>query len=190
MDLQDRRVRRTQKALARALIALTLEKGYDAITIRDITDHAEIGYTTFFRHYHDKHALLDDVLEVVLDELTSLLLTPLKTSNHAETGTLIFNYVKDHNEVVRVLLNSHESSGIAKRIIQSGTQSIFSLNPPATESPIPPEIAAHHMITSTMSLIQWWLEQNMPYAPERMGIIYQELIARPTETTAFTTQEA
>lgn len=40
MDMQDRRVKRTQKALARALIALTLEKGYEAITIRDITDRA------------------------------------------------------------------------------------------------------------------------------------------------------
>src|SRR5437879_11312519 len=53
MDLQDRRVKRTQKALARALIELTLEKGYEAITIRDITDKAEVGYATFFRHYHD-----------------------------------------------------------------------------------------------------------------------------------------
>src|SRR5258708_24160624 len=71
MDVQDRRVKRTQNLLAKALIALTLEKGYEAVTIRDITERADIGYATFFRHYHDKDALLREVLDVVLSELTS-----------------------------------------------------------------------------------------------------------------------
>lgn len=185
MDMQDRRVRRTQKALARALIALTLEKGYEAITIRDITDRAEIGYATFFRHYHDKDALLKDVLEVVLDELTSLLLAPMSDTNHALTGSLIFRYVQDHNEVVHVLLSSRGSSSLVRKIIETGTQSVFSQNPPSAGSPIPPEIAANHIVTSTISLIQWWLEHQMPYPPEQMGTIYQELIAGPTYAAAF-----
>ncbi|HEU5374458.1 MAG TPA: TetR/AcrR family transcriptional regulator [Ktedonobacteraceae bacterium] len=185
MDMQDRRVKRTQKLLARALIALTLEKGYEAITIRDITDRAEIGYATFFRHYHDKDALLKDVLDVVLDELTGLLQQPIGNTNHAATGTLIFRYVQEHNEVVHVLLSSRGSSTLAQRIIEAGTQSVFEQNVPLASSPVPPEIAAYHLVTSTISLIQWWVEHQMPYPPERMGVIYQELIARPTHATAF-----
>jgi AcrR family transcriptional regulator len=41
--IQDRRIRRTQHLLAQALIALTLEKGYEAVTIRDLTERADIG---------------------------------------------------------------------------------------------------------------------------------------------------
>src|SRR5215469_10354287 len=178
-DTQDRRVRRTQRALARALIALTLEKGYEAVTIRDITERAEIGYATFFRHYHDKDALLKDVLEVVLDELTGLLQAPMSDTNDAATGALIFRYVQDHSEVVHVLLSSRGSSSLVQKIIEAGTQSIFSQNPPPVGSHIPPEIAANHIVTSTISLIQWWLEHQMPYPPEQMGLIYQELIAQP-----------
>src|SRR6185437_10791283 len=106
MDMQDRRVKRTQKALARALISLTLEKGYDAITIRDITELAEVGYATFFRHYHDKDALLKDASDVVLDELTDLLQAPANDANQEAIGTLIFRYVQEHNEVVLVILSS------------------------------------------------------------------------------------
>ncbi len=185
MDLQDRRVKRTQKALARALISLTLEKGYEAITIRDITDQAEVGYATFFRHYHDKDALLKDVLDVVLDELINLLSAPMNEANHEAIGTLIFRYVQAHNEVIHVLLSSRGSSALVRRITESGTQSVFSQNEPLAESHIPPEIAAHHLVTSTISLIQWWLEHTMPYPPEQMGIIYQDLIARPTFAAAF-----
>jgi len=184
MDMQDRRVKRTQKLLAKALIALTLEKGYEAITIRDITDRAEVGYATFFRHYHDKDALLKDVLDLVLDELTGLLQTPM-SENNAATGILIFQYVQEHSEVVHVLLSSRASSTMLRRIIEAGTQSVFHQNPPQPQSLVPQEIAAYHLITSTISLIQWWIEQGMPYAPERMGVIYQELIARPTYAAAF-----
>src|ERR1700726_1072713 len=151
MDIQDRRVKRTQKALARALISLTLDKGYEAITIRDITDQAEIGYATFFRHYHDKDALLKDVLDVVLDELTNLLTVPTSEADHKTIGTLIFRYAQAHNEVVLVLLSSRGSSALVRRIIESGTQSVFNQNPPQAESFIPPEIAANHLVTATIS---------------------------------------
>jgi AcrR family transcriptional regulator len=186
MDTRDRRVRRTQKALARALIALTLEKGYETITIREITDRAEVGYATFFRHYHDKDALLKDVLDVVLDDLTTLLQTPMNDTNHEESGTLIFRYVQEHNEVVHVLLSSGRSSAMARRIIEAGIQSVFQQNVPLPKSLVPPEIAAYHLVTATIALLQWWVENQMPYPPERMGLIYQELIARPTHDAAFT----
>lgn len=185
MDTQDRRVRRTQKLLAKALIALTLEKGYDAITIRDITDQAEVGYATFFRHYHDKDALLKDVVDVVLDDLTGLLQSPMSDTNHEMTGTLIFRYVREHSEVVHVLLSSRGSAALVKKIVEAGTQSVFNQNAPIAESAVPPEIAAYHLVTSTISLIQWWVQREMLYPPERMGIIYEKLIARPAYETAF-----
>ena len=47
-DKVDRRIKRTQKLLQEALIELTLEKGFDDVTIRDITERADVGYTTFF----------------------------------------------------------------------------------------------------------------------------------------------
>ena len=43
MNSTDRRVRRTQKSLGDALIALALEKDFDEITIQEITDRADIG---------------------------------------------------------------------------------------------------------------------------------------------------
>lgn len=47
----DRRVRRTRRALQDSLTSLILEKGYDAVTVEDITDRADLGRTTFYLHY-------------------------------------------------------------------------------------------------------------------------------------------
>lgn len=188
MDVQDRRVKRTQNLLAKALIALTLEKGYEAVTIRDITERADVGYATFFRHYHDKDALLMDVLEVVLEELMALLpLAPV--ADPAAVGTLVFRYVQEHGEVCRVLLGSRGSTTLVQRIIEAGTENVLRQHTPLLGASVPIEIAAYHLVASTLALIQWWLEHDMPYPPEQMGNIYHELIVRPTSAIAFSPRQ-
>ena len=179
MVVRDRRVKRTETLLAKALIALSLEKGYEAVTIRDLTERADVGYATFFRHYHDKDELLAEVVQVVLDELL-VRLPSSPDADPAEVGKILFQYVAEHAEVIRVLLGSNGPSSLLKNVIDTGTQSVLSQHVPLEDSIVPPEVAAYHLVTSTIALIQWWLDRDMPYSPERMGMMYQELIARPT----------
>src|ERR1043166_832029 len=120
----DRRIKRTQNLLAKALIALTLEKGYEAVTIRDITERADVGYATFFRHYHSKDELLHGVSEFVIEELIDLLFAA-PVNNPEQFGAMIFGYVRQHSEVIRVLL---DSSQVVQRIIGLGTQNIMKRN--------------------------------------------------------------
>ncbi|MEZ4667133.1 MAG: helix-turn-helix domain-containing protein [Anaerolineae bacterium] len=47
----DRRRARTRKLMRDSLIALILEKGYDAVTVQDITDRENLGRATFYLHY-------------------------------------------------------------------------------------------------------------------------------------------
>ncbi len=184
MESNDRRIKRTQQLLAKALIALTLEKGYEPVTIRNITERANVGYATFFRHYSSKDALLRDVSEVVLADLNNLF--PSGPSDDIDAvGVPLFRYVQEHASIILVLLQSRGSSSLLQHIIELASQGALNENQPLEGSIVPPEIAAHHMIASSITLIQWWLERDMPYTPERMGAIFHELIVRPTRTVAF-----
>jgi AcrR family transcriptional regulator len=185
VETVDRRVKRTHNLLANALIELTLEKGYDAVTIQEITKRADVGYATFFRHYRDKDGLLADVLEVVLDELMERLLPPDVNHQGAELGKILFGYVAEHKEVVQVLLSSRGSSNLLGRVVERGTANALQKNQPNPASSIPPEIAAYHLVTSTIALLQWWLEHEMSYSVERMGEIYRDLVVQPTIRLAF-----
>lgn len=184
LQIQDRRVKRTQKLLAQALIELILEKGFDTITIRDITERADIGYATFFRHYQDKEALLHDVLDVVIGEIINLLHL-LPSDDPQQVGTLLFQYVQDHSAIVRVFLRSGSSSSLLQHILKVGTQNVLQEQPLLEDKQVPTEIAAYHLVAATINLIGWWLDHNMPYPPERMGIIYKDLIVEPTQRVAF-----
>lgn len=183
-ESQDRRVKRTQRLLAQALIALTLEKGYDAVTIRDITERADIGYATFFRHYPDKAALLNEVAEVVMSDLLAML-PPSPDADPATVGTLLFGYIRAHSAICRVLLGRQGSPHLLARITAAGEERALAEHPSPNESLIPPEIAAHHLVASTLALVQWWLDHDMPYPETTMGEIYRDLIIVPTLARSY-----
>jgi len=192
---EDRRVRRTRRALAEALIALTQEHDFAAVTVRAIAARAGVGYATFFRHYADKEALLAEVLDVVIDEVIALLdreraalaeahagraatAPPAVADTEAALGTRLFRYARDHAAICRVLLRGPGADLLLERIVARGTALALTEGRRGGRT-VPPEIAAHHLVTATLALLGWWLEHDMPYPPERMGAIYRDLIATP-----------
>src|SRR3984893_11988381 len=60
----DPRIRRTRHLLQDALKRLLEEKEFDKITIRDITEAATLNRATFYAHYPDKFALLEELIRV------------------------------------------------------------------------------------------------------------------------------
>ena len=60
----DPRIRRTRGLLQDALKRLLEEKEFDEITIQDIAKAATLNRATFYAHYPDKFALLEELIRV------------------------------------------------------------------------------------------------------------------------------
>jgi len=185
MNLTDRRVRRTQKSLGDALIALALEKDFDEITIQEITDRADIGYRTFFRHYADKDELLNDVLGAVMLEMRDLMSPPplefFTNPNHQvdylPKTRILFEHVQENSNLYRVLLFSNR--GLVQPLKEFAVQEFKAHYGSIFETDIPFEIITNHMISSIITLLRWWLNNDMCYPPEEMGDITFRLIIQP-----------
>jgi AcrR family transcriptional regulator len=54
MTTIDRRVARTRATLHHALLRLIIKRGYDAISVQDICEAADMGRSTFYAHYTGK----------------------------------------------------------------------------------------------------------------------------------------
>src|ERR1043165_5181069 len=82
----DRRVRRTQATLQRALIALVQEQDLSQITVADVADRADVSRSTFYDHYTDVHELAEAACPFVLDDLVGfpLALDPAPPSGTSE----------------------------------------------------------------------------------------------------------
>ena len=55
----DPRVKRTRSLILQAFSDQLAEKGFESISVQDVTDKAEINRATFYAHFHDKYELLD-----------------------------------------------------------------------------------------------------------------------------------
>ncbi len=55
----DPRVKRTRNLILQSFGGLLAEKSFDAISVQDITERAQINRATFYAHFEDKYALLD-----------------------------------------------------------------------------------------------------------------------------------
>lgn len=183
MEKVDRRISRTRRLLGEALVALILEKGYNAITIRDITDRADVAYATFFRHFDGKEALLAHLMEGVIDELASLAGED-KQHRFETEGLLFFRHVAENQALYRSLLSSRGSRQVARRLketIAGHVRPAAGAHYQAIDDPVIPfEIVLNHIAASALELVAWWLENDMPYPPEEMALIYDRLIIQAT----------
>jgi AcrR family transcriptional regulator len=185
MEQIDRRVRRTQKSLGVALISLALEKEYDAITIQEITDRADIGYRTFFRHYADKDELLKDVLSTTMAEVRELMAPPpleLFTNPNLQAadlpdGAILFRHVQENSDLYRVLLFSDRT--LIQPLKAFAIQEFKATYRSLPETDIPFDIIINHMVSAMITLLRWWLENDMAYSPEVMGEYAFRLIIQP-----------
>ena len=183
----DPRVRRTHRILRDALVSLILEKDYRSLTIKEITDRADVAYITFFRHYNG----IDELLMEILDEGLAELLRHIETlagktedpANEVE-GRLIFEYIMQESDLFRILLKSQAVTRIRKSVIEK--ISMMFQNScgflQRSNSHIPANIASNHMATSLLALIEWWLENKMSPTPPQMGKIYKALIIDGTRS--------
>ncbi|MGW4410827.1 TetR/AcrR family transcriptional regulator [Nonomuraea sp. NPDC004702] len=98
----DRRVRRTRRQVREALVSLILEKGYEAVTVTDIIERADVGRSTFYAHFSGKQ-------EVLLSNLAELAFLRRPPGGGAP-GELfafslpMFEHVREQERLVRALL--------------------------------------------------------------------------------------
>ena len=91
----DPRVKRTRKLLLDAFISLISEKSFEDITVQDIAARATVNRATFYAHFVDKYALVDNLIR---EDFAQLLQRRLATHTGSAQEHLrqVFLAVTDH----------------------------------------------------------------------------------------------
>jgi len=191
----DRRVSRTRRNLREALMSLILEKGYDAVTIEEITSRADSGRTTFYLHYRDKEELLLESINNAVDDLfAQVSQMPLAEWKLPGEGAgeevfslspilLVFQHAAENADLYRVVLRGEGISKTQNRIrgIIANAVSEFLYLRAEREAisfhpMVPVEVFANYFAGSLLGILTWWLESNMPYSAEKMAEMYQRMV--------------
>jgi AcrR family transcriptional regulator len=179
-----RRRQRTRKLLQQAAIELILEKGYDAVTIQDITDHADLGRGTFYLYFTDKEDIVWQTVRGILDEFDRELnqrypqRTPL---TEFISYQVLFEQVDKNRDFYRIMLGSKGSTALTERIqtyFITGAESEIREHSMFAELGLPPTIAAQCVTGALTRLIFWWIETPNEYTPKQMAGMFFHLVYR------------
>ncbi len=181
----DPRVVRTRQMLREALVSLIEEKGFDALTVQDITDRAELNRATFYLHYQDKQELLVKSLRDAIDELMADI-----GASTDEQGQLVFDgssrpikatfeHVAQHAQFYRVMLSAEGVpsfiAGVRDYMVEITLKWLKASQPDPRRSRVPLEIVANSLSWSLLGVLIWWLEHDMPHSPGYMAEQFQLL---------------
>jgi AcrR family transcriptional regulator len=198
----DRRVRRTQAALARALIELVGDQELSRITVADVAERADVNRSTFYAHYRDVHELAEAACTELIDELIeslSALDRPDKSCEDPPPSLLgFFTHLADHAGLYRSLLGPGGSARVIDHILRRTTAAIHRGRYPAEDaSPVesgstseaPHDVPAGFAAGGLIGVAVDWLHRGRPQTPTEVATLTFPLIAplsgqRRTETRA------
>ncbi len=177
----DRRIQRTRHMLSDALFALIGERGYEAITVQDITERANIGRATFYLHYKDKEELLSASLKQLVNELTQYVEPNSESPTTYKTLSVrVFQHIAQHHTLYRALLGESGPPIISirmKRYLAVLIQS-YVITPLLArgKAVVDPELLAAHAAGSLLALLVWWLDHDLVQSAEEMGTLFWRLM--------------
>lgn len=185
MAKTDRRVNRTREQLQKALIELIGERTYDAITIQEIADRANIGRTTFYLHYNTKDDLFMNCHEAIITEFLSrplfshpLSLKELLSSEVPSGKIAAFRHLEEARTRLNSIFQGKGGPLILRRMrdlsaqeIEANLRAVFT----KTDATTPFDVLANYLAGAQIALIQWWLEKRRSHTPEKMAQILHHL---------------
>ncbi len=167
----DPRVRKTRRGLRDALLRLIVRNGYDAITIRDIAEEADMARVTFYRHYLNKEELLADCLDKLYEELGER--TPPITLERLQSGYSpvrnYFEHLEEQKELYRILFTSRRAHIAHNQMRHHLAQRVQEILARHESRAVPSEIMAYYVAGALMGLGRWWLEHDVPYSAHHMA---------------------
>jgi AcrR family transcriptional regulator len=174
----DRRVRKTQVALIGAFVSLVLEKRYDAITIQDLLDRADVGRSTFYAHYRGKDDLLAKSFIGMLEMLDREIDRDGPDGRRVAPVRELFRHIGEARKFQQALARAHvlERQYHAGVDYMSGTieRRLAALSP---EKPggVPLPVKAQALAGTLFALLRWWVDHDAPYTPGQMDAMYHAM---------------
>ena len=180
----DRRIQRTRQLLQDSLVALILEKGYEAITVQDIIDRANVGRSTFYAHFQDKEDLFLSGFENLQNQFEQHLLGQSPSEISPWTLSLVmFQHAQEYQRVYKALVGErggHTMLSHLQRYMSAHIgEHLKSHLPVRRKEQIPLEILTLYIYSTLTSLLTWWLDHDMPYPAEQIDDMFRQL-TQPT----------
>ncbi len=187
-SLRELKVAKTKELIKETLLDLIEEKGFESISVRDITLKAGLNRGTFYLHYRDKFDLLEKSQNEVLEGLQDRLkfVRPKELNEFYSIDMVyppilnVFHYLKENQRFVKILISTKGDPAFPKKMKEYIKETIYEKLVDIIENEhiidIPHEYATAFISSAFFGLMEQWLEKEKPITPEEMAIMHMKLL--------------
>jgi AcrR family transcriptional regulator len=183
--LIDRRVQRTRRLFLDALVSLIEERGYEAITVQDILDRADLGRSTFYAHFRGKDDLLVSGfagLRRAFERHRQEAAAEKGGRSLWDLGLFWFLHIESDRRVCKALIGTPGSERAREQVRRFLSRFLSLLvreqmRPDARNEKAPAvlELVVHYAAGSLLALTTWWLDHRMPFTGDEMSGLFERL---------------
>ncbi|MCA0454178.1 MAG: TetR/AcrR family transcriptional regulator [Chloroflexi bacterium] len=185
LNRSERRKQHTRQQLLEAAANLLNEVGYSRLTVKSITDRADVGYGTFYLHFADVDEIVWAVIHTLAEEMTTLteqkiagLPFPLREYH---SRIYIFEYAAQTRQGIVELFGSSGSAKLLQRYqdyLAAKHEENLRLGRYSSGLELPPMFLAQMITGALVRLLIWWSETPNDYTPRQMADMLYEAIYR------------
>ena len=179
MTTQDRRITKTKKSIYTAFLLLLNEKGYEATTVQDVIDLADVGRSTFYSHYESKELLLDELCHYLFHHLFE---REAHVSAEDYLAHIFLHFRKNQDHVTSLLLSKNDY--FLRQLHKELEAHVFPMvaDDLKTSHPrIPTSYLKHFVITNFIETLTWWLKKGKSYNEQEVVSFYLDIMEMITK---------
>lgn len=167
----DRRVKKTKKALHNALAEILSEKEIHCISIRELTDKADIHRATFYVHYKDIYDLYEQIENTVIAELSEIIKhDPLHSYDDIIKSLITYFY--DNSTITHMLLTKNAKHSFYERVNQFLEDKYYEIWKYEKKidivNPIEYSFFIRYHLQGMLAILALWAESNFSYSQEQI----------------------
>jgi AcrR family transcriptional regulator len=184
MKRQDRRIQRTQQLLEAALLSLIKEKEFDAISVQEIIDRANVGRATFYAHYDNKEDLLESGFEGLLAALRERQREARSGDSDPDRRLLGFSrhllaHADEHRDIFPAMVSKRGGALIQhllrNLLLKVVREDVKEVAVQGGAKSVPEEATVQFIAGGLFGLMMWWLGAKRRLSVEEVDGLFRRL---------------
>lgn len=176
----DRRVKRTKKRLKESLTQLLSQKSIKDISVKELTDLADINRCTFYLHYQDIFDMINSVETEMLEEFSNILNNRPEDEKTMPIPILtdVFNFFAKNAQLCRILLGENGDMAFMDKVKQLVRDKCFYewMSFYSEKNAENFEYYYSFIVSGCLGVFMTWLDGGMKQSPEQMAVLTGQLV--------------
>lgn len=182
----DRRVRRTRALLQQSLIQLMARKEIKDITVKELTDLADITRGTFYLHYSDIYDILRSMEYEMFVEFNEILNRSLSLDKGGSMPeailTDIFSLLERRRDMAKVMMGPHGDLAFVnhlKNLVKERIYQVLAQKKSGCEY----DYAEAFAVSGCVGVVETWLYHPSPLPPHRIAKVCCDMLVQGLDLT-------